>query len=60
MTPQLANRVLLVLSIVYGSAIAILAVLDSSALTNFAVIGAIVLGGLWAVRGLLFSRNRSS
>jgi hypothetical protein len=60
MTAQLATRLLVLLSIVYGIGIAILGALESSALTNVAVIGAVVLGGLWAVRGLLFSRNRSS
>jgi hypothetical protein len=60
MTAQLATRLLVLLSIVYGIGIAILGALDSAALTNAAVIGAVVLGGLWAVRGLLFSRNRSS
>jgi hypothetical protein len=48
------------LSIVYGSGIAILAVLDSSNLATVAVIGAIVLGALWAIRGVLLRGGRPS
>jgi hypothetical protein len=60
MSGQLATRLLVVLSIAYGVAIAILASLDSPAMTNVAIIGAVILGGLWAVRGVIFGRNRSS
>jgi hypothetical protein len=59
MSPQLANRILIVLSILYGSGIAILAILDVSSLATIAAIGAIILGALWAVRGALF-RTRSN
>jgi hypothetical protein len=57
MTPELSTRVLIALSICYGIAVAILGVLDSPALGLFATIGAIVLGGLWALRGLFFGRR---
>jgi hypothetical protein len=59
MSPQFANRILLALSILYGATIAILAVLDVSSLATVAVIGAIVVGALWAVKGTLF-RGRST
>jgi len=57
MTPMLSARLLIVLSIVYGILVAVLAMLNSSAITLVAVIGALVLGGLWAIRGLLASRS---
>jgi hypothetical protein len=60
MSPKLANRVLLVLSIIYGTGIAILAVLNSSAVATVAVVGALILGALWAIRGVVVSCNRPS
>jgi hypothetical protein len=60
MSPQLANRILIALSILYGAGIAILAVLNASSLATIAVIGAIVLGALWAIRGALLRRDRST
>jgi hypothetical protein len=49
----LSAQVLTVASICYGIAIAILGVVGSSAIALVATIGALVLGGLWAVRGVL-------
>jgi len=55
-----SSRALFVLSLIYGGVIAVLAILGSSALTIVAVIGALVIGGLWAVRGMFISGDRSS
>jgi hypothetical protein len=60
MNPRLSVRVLVALSLCYGILIAILAVLGSSAVTVVAVIGALVLGGLWAVRGIFADRGPSN
>jgi hypothetical protein len=57
MDPRIANRVLISLSVCYGGLIAVLAVLNSSAVSVVAVIGAIVLGLLWTIRGLFVRRN---
>jgi hypothetical protein len=57
MTPMLSARLMIVLSILYAILIAILGFLDSSAITLVAVVGALVLGGLWAIRGLLARRS---
>jgi hypothetical protein len=57
MDPRFANRVLIALSSCYGALIAILAILNSSAIAVVAVIGAIVLGLLWSIRGLFVRRN---
>jgi Flp pilus assembly protein TadB len=54
-----SSRWLLVLSFVYGGVIAVLALLSSPALTIVAVIGALVIGGLWAVRGMFIGGNRA-
>jgi hypothetical protein len=53
MDPKLSARLLIVLSICYGITVAILGALGSSAIGIVAVVGALVLGGLWVVRGLL-------
>ncbi len=50
MNPQLSTRILIVLSIAFGITVAILGVTESSALDTVALIGALVIGGLWAVR----------
>jgi hypothetical protein len=60
MTPQLATRLLIVLSICYGIVVAILGALNSPAVGLVAMIGALVLGGLWAVRGVFFGRRAGS
>lgn len=57
MTPQLYSRLLIVLSLCYGIAIAILGALGSPAVGLAAMIGALVLGGLWALRGVFFGRR---
>jgi hypothetical protein len=57
MDPRIANRVLVALSSCYGALIAILAILNSSAVAVVAVIGGIVLGLLWSIRGLFVRRN---
>jgi hypothetical protein len=60
MNPKTSAWVLLILSICYGSLIAILGAVGSSAVGLVAMIGALVLGALWVVRGLLISRSRST
>jgi len=60
MSGQLATRLLVVLSIVYGVTIGLLGSFGSPALTSVAIVGAAVLGALWAIRGVVFGRNRSS
>jgi hypothetical protein len=57
MDPRIANRVLIALSSCYAGLIAILAILNSSAIDVVAVIGAVVLGVLWSIRGLFVRRN---
>jgi len=54
---MLSPPVLLTLSIAYGALIAVLGALGSSATGTVALIGALVVGGLWAVRGVLQSRH---
>ncbi|WP_432824632.1 hypothetical protein [Dactylosporangium sp. CA-092794] len=50
---------MLSLSVAYGAVCAILAVLDSSAIGTFAIVGAVVLGALWAIRGFFITRDRA-
>ncbi len=57
MTPKLTARILLVLTICYGITIGILGTLGSSAVSIVAVIGALVIGGLWAIRGAFLNRT---
>ncbi len=57
MSPWLSARLLIALSMLYGCVIAILAVVDSPAIGLVAMIGAVVLGFLWAVRGLFVTRR---
>ena len=52
MDPRLSARLLVVLSICYGSVVAVLGALGSSATGIFALVGALIVGGLWAVRGM--------
>jgi hypothetical protein len=56
MDPKLSYRVLVALSVAYGITIGILATFGSPAMTTVAVVGALVLGGLWVVRGLFVKR----
>jgi hypothetical protein len=60
MTAQSTSRLLVVLSIAYGIVIAILGALGSSAIALVAMIGALIIGGLWAVRGIYFGGARRS
>jgi predicted membrane-bound mannosyltransferase len=60
MDPRLSSRTLAALSVCYGIVVAILGAVGSSALTVVAVVGALVIGGLWIVRGLFLSRGRST
>ena len=50
--------IMLILSVAYGAAVAIVAMTDSGSVGTFAVIGAIVLGVLWTVRALLIRGSR--
>ena len=59
MNPRMSMNIMLALSVLYGAAVAIMAFVDTSALGTFTVVGAIVLGALWAVRGFV-SRGASS
>jgi hypothetical protein len=59
MDKKLASRLMFVLTVCYGIAIAFLGFLGSSALTIVAVAGALVIGGLWAILGVFFSEKRS-
>jgi hypothetical protein len=60
MDPKLSARILVALSIAYGVTIGILGMVDSGAITAVAVIGALVLGALWVVRGLVMRRDQSA
>jgi hypothetical protein len=59
MDPKTSARVLVALSIAYGITIGILGIVDSGAITLVAIIGALVLGGLWVVRGLFMKRDNA-
>lgn len=59
MSPQSTARLLIIASIGYGIAVAILGALDSPAVTLVAIIGGLVIGGLWAVRGLFLRGDGS-
>jgi hypothetical protein len=45
-----------ILSIVYGGTVAVLGLLNSPAIAIVALVGALIVGGLWAVRGVLSRR----
>ena len=59
MNAKLSARALIALSIIYGSTIGILAMLHvaGTTMTTFMIVGAVVLGGLWVVRGLFTGRG---
>jgi RsiW-degrading membrane proteinase PrsW (M82 family) len=57
MNPKSSSRVLLVLTIAYAITVAILGFLDSSMIGLFSVVGALILGGLWAVRAMFLRRD---
>ena len=52
------NRVLVLLSIVYGIVVGLLGALESSALTVVAIIGGALLGISWAAAGFLATQKR--
>lgn len=56
MTRETSARILVGLSILYGVIIAVLAVLDVTVAPT-AVVGGVIIGGLWAVRGLVWRRG---
>ena len=58
MSSILSSKVLIVASVCYGITIAILGAASSAAVGLVATIGALVIGGLWAVRGLFIHRSR--
>lgn len=58
MDKKLATKVLVVVSIVYGSTIALMAVLGVSGLNTFTIVGALVLGLLWVLNAF-FGRDTS-
>jgi hypothetical protein len=60
MNPKTSAQVLMIVSICYGILIAILGAVGSSAVGLVAMIGALVVGALWVVRGILISRSRST
>jgi hypothetical protein len=55
MKSKLSAQVLVVASICYGIGVAML-VVGSSATALVATIGALILGGLWAIRGVLLRK----
>ncbi|WP_326636562.1 hypothetical protein OIE67_03455 [Nonomuraea fuscirosea] len=62
MNAKLSARALIALSVVYGSTIGVLALLHvaETTTTTFMIVGAVVIGALWTVRGLLTGRGRPS
>jgi hypothetical protein len=56
MTKELSSRILVGLSILYGVTIAVLAAVDVP-VTVVAIVGAVVLGALWILRGLVLRRD---
>jgi hypothetical protein len=56
MRTALSTRLLVILSICYGIVVAILGALQSPAIGIVAIVGALILGGLWATRGMLNRR----
>jgi hypothetical protein len=54
---KLSARILTALSILYGITLGIVATLHPSSIVPVAVVGAMVLGGLWAVRGIFVARD---
>ncbi|GLZ31727.1 hypothetical protein Lesp02_39150 [Lentzea sp. NBRC 105346] len=52
------NRVLVLLSVVYGIVVGVLGALESSALTVVAIVGGALLGVSWAAAGFLATQKR--
>jgi membrane associated rhomboid family serine protease len=59
MSRQLSSRVLVLLSMAFGIAVAVLGMSDSGAVGGFAAIGGMVLGCLWVVRSFFAKRLES-
>lgn len=59
MTSILSARLLTALSIAYGLLVALIAVFAESALSAVAIVGALVVGGLWALKGVFSDRPRA-
>jgi membrane associated rhomboid family serine protease len=57
MTPELASRILILLSVVYGITIGALGMADSGAVSTFASIGGMMLGFLWFARWMVAKRG---
>jgi hypothetical protein len=57
MNAILSQRVLVILSIVYGLTVALVGAFDGP-VGPVAIVGALVIGGLWALRGVIASRSR--
>lgn len=55
--PSLSTRIIVALSVVYGGAVAVLAILGSDAVGTVAAIGGVVIGVLWVLRGLFFKNE---
>jgi ABC-type uncharacterized transport system permease subunit len=60
MDAKFSMRIMIALSVCYGALIGILGALNSSAVGAVAVVGAMVLGALWVVRGLFQRRDRAT
>lgn len=59
MDRKLSGQILVILSIVYGVTLALLGAFASSAVAPVAIIGALIIGGLWAIRGILVDDRRT-
>lgn len=57
MDAELSARLLIALSIAYGALVAVLAALAPPTATVAAIIGAPIVGGLWAVRAVFTART---
>jgi hypothetical protein len=60
MNPQLSARVLVALSSCYGVLLGVLAILHVHAIGIVAIIGAIILGLMWTVRGIFVRRTTTT
>lgn len=58
MNRKRAAQILLILSIALGVTIALLGAFDSPAVATVAIIGALAIGGMWAVWGIVFDRDQ--
>jgi len=59
MSPRLSAQILITLSIAYSITIAILGFVGSPGMTVFAFVGAVVIGGLWAIRSVFMNRDQT-